>query len=109
MARGNFRLHASNAAFDRLGLSPVGTDAPIELLRAIERAAQYPEESQEFSCQLGEGPAARDLRGSIGPLPTESGDDGLLLPTLIGRNQGMWTERSGGRGGGKVWGGRGTK
>src|SRR3546814_4979170 len=63
MARGNFRLHASNAAFDRLGLSPVGVDAPIELLRAIERAAQYPEESQEFSCQLGEGPAARDLRG----------------------------------------------
>src|SRR3546814_5391230 len=76
MARGNFRLHASNAAFDRLGLSPVGVDAPIELLRAIERAAQYPEESQEFSCQLGEGPAARDLRGSIGPLPTESGEDG---------------------------------
>src|SRR3546814_3191483 len=55
----NFRLHASTAAFDRLGLSPVGTDAPIELLRAIERAAQYPEESQEFSCQLGEGPADR--------------------------------------------------
>src|SRR3546814_1584021 len=35
MARGNFRLHASNAAFDRLGLSPVGVDAPIELLRAL--------------------------------------------------------------------------
>ena len=26
MARGNFRLHASNAAFDRLSLSPVGAD-----------------------------------------------------------------------------------
>jgi hypothetical protein len=73
MARGNFRLHASNAAFDRLSLSPAGVDAPIELLRAIERASQYPDESQEFSCQLGEGPAARDLRGSIGPLPTEIG------------------------------------
>ena len=94
MARGNFRLHASNAAFDRLGLSPVGVDAPIELLRAIERAAQYPEESQEFSCQLGEGPAARDLRGSIGPLPTESGDDGLFLLTLIDRTQEMMTERN---------------
>ena len=94
MARGNFRLHASNAAFDRLSLSPVGVDAPIELLRAIERASQYPDESQEFSCQLGEGPAARDLRGSIGPLPTESGDDGLFLLTLIDRTQEMMTERN---------------
>ncbi len=94
MARGNFRLHASNAAFDRLSLSPVGTDAPIELLRAIERASQFPEEAQEFSCQLGEGPAARDLRGSIGPLPTESGDDGLFLLTLIDRTQEMMTERN---------------
>jgi diguanylate cyclase (GGDEF)-like protein len=94
MARGNFRLHASNAAFDRLSLSPAGVDAPIELLRAIERASQYPDESQEFSCQLGEGPAARDLRGSIGPLPTESGDDGLFLLTLIDRTQEMMTERN---------------
>jgi len=94
MARGNFRLHASNAAFDRLDLSPAGAEAPIELLRAIERAAQYPDESQEFSCQLGEGPAARDLRGSIGPLPTESGDDGLFLLTLIDRTQEMMTERN---------------
>ncbi len=94
MARGNFRLHASNAAFDRLSLSPVGTDAPIALLRAIERASQFPEESQEFSCQLGEGIAARDLRGSIGPLPTESGDDGLFLLTLIDRTQEMMTERN---------------
>ena len=94
MARGNFRLHASNAAFDRLSLSPVGVDAPIELLRAIERTSQYPDESQEFSCQLGDGPAARDLRGSIGPLPTESGDDGLFLLTLIDRTQEMMTERN---------------
>lgn len=94
MARGNFRLHASNAAFDRLSLSPAGVDAPIEVLRAIERASQYPDESQEFSCQLGEGPAARDLRGSIGPLPTESGDDGLFLLTLIDRTQEMMTERN---------------
>ena len=94
MARGNFRLHASNAAFDRLSLSPVGTDAPIELLRAIECASQFPEEAQEFSCQLGDGPAARDLRGSIGPLPTESGDDGLFLLTLIDRTQEMMTERN---------------
>ena len=94
LGRGNFRLHASNAAFDRLKLSPAGVDAPIELLRAIERAAQYPDESQEFSCQLGEGPAARDLRGSIGPLPTESGDDGLFLLTLIDRTQEMMTERN---------------
>src|SRR5690606_36130217 len=81
-------------AFDRLGLSPVGADAPIELLRAIERASQHPEESQEFSCQLGEGPAARDLRGSIGPLPTESGDDELFLLTLIDRTQEMMAERN---------------
>lgn len=94
MARGNFRLHASNAAFDRLGLSPASVEPPIEMLRAIERASQYPEESQEFSCQLGEGPAARDLRGSIGPLPTESSDDGLFLLTLIDRTQEMMTERN---------------
>ncbi|HJS13261.1 putative bifunctional diguanylate cyclase/phosphodiesterase [Sphingopyxis sp.] len=94
MARGNFGLHASNAAFDRLGLSPAGAEAPIEMLRAIERVSQIPEESQEFSCQLGEGPAARDLRGSIGPLPTESGDDGLFLLTLIDRTQEMMTERN---------------
>src|SRR3546814_881472 len=94
MARGNFRLHASNAGVDRLGLSPGGVDAPTELGRAIGRAAQYPGESQEFSCQLGEGPAARDLRGSIGPLPTESGDDELFLLTLIDRTQEMMTERN---------------
>ncbi|KTE00318.1 diguanylate cyclase [Sphingopyxis sp. H038] len=94
MARGNFRLHASNAAFDRLSLSPAGVEAPIEMLRAIERASQYTDEAQEFSCQLGEGPAARDLRGSIGPLPTESGDDGLFLLTLIDRTQEMMTERN---------------
>ena len=94
MARGNFRLHASNAAFDRLNLSPTGVDAPIELLRAIERASQNPDDSQEFSCQLGDGVSARDLRGSIGPLPTESGDDGLFLLTLIDRTQEMMTERN---------------
>ncbi|OWQ96606.1 GGDEF-domain containing protein [Sphingopyxis witflariensis] len=94
LTRGNFRLHASNTAFDRLKLSPAGADAPIELLRAIERAEQYPDLSQEFSCQLGEGVAARDLRGSIGPLPTETGDDGLFLLTLIDRTQEMMTERN---------------
>lgn len=94
MERGNFRLHASNAAFDRLALSPVGADAPIELMRAIERASQHPDDAQEFSCQLGEGPAARDLRGYIGPLPTESDEDGLYLLTLIDRTQEMMTERN---------------
>jgi len=33
LARGNFRLHASNTAFDRLNLSPAGTNAPIEMRR----------------------------------------------------------------------------
>ena len=94
LARGNFRLHASNVAFDRLRLSPAGADAPIALLRAIERAAQNPDDTQEFSCQLGEGVAARDLRGSIGPLPTESGDESLFLLTLIDRTQEMMTERN---------------
>ncbi|MDK2762343.1 MAG: EAL domain-containing protein [Sphingopyxis sp.] len=94
LGRGNFRLHASNAAFDRLKLSPAGIDAPIAMLRAIERAGQHPGETHEFSCQLGEGPAARDLRGSIGPLPTESGDEDLFLLTLIDRTQEMMTERN---------------
>lgn len=94
LGRGNFRLHASNAAFDRLKLSPAGVDAPIEMLRAIERAAKHADEAQEFSCQLGCGPAARDLRGSIGPLPTEAGYEGLFLLTLIDRTQEMMTERN---------------
>ncbi|KTE08539.1 diguanylate cyclase [Sphingopyxis sp. H115] len=94
LGRGNFRLHASNTAFDRLKLSPAGVDAPIEMLRAIERAAKRSDQAQEFSCQLGEGPAARDLRGSIGPLPTEAGDEGLFLLTLIDRTQEMMTERN---------------
>lgn len=94
MERGNFRLHASNAAFDRLKLSPAGVDAPIELLRAIERAAHNPHDTQEFSCQLGRGVAARDLRGSIGPLADEYGDELLFLLTLIDRTQEMMTERN---------------
>jgi len=94
LARGNFRLHASNAAFDRLALSPAGANAPIELRRAIERAEQAPDDTQEFSCQLGEGPAARDLRGSIGPLSEACGDDNLFLLTLIDRTQEMMTERN---------------
>ena len=94
LARGNFRLHASNAAFDRLSLSPAGANAPIELRRAIERAEQAPDDTQEFSCQLGEGPAARDLRGSIGPLSEECGDDNLFLLTLIDRTQEMMTVRN---------------
>lgn len=94
LPRGNFRLHASNAAFDRLNLSPAGANAPIELRRAIERTAQNPDDSQEFSCQLGDGPAARDLRASIGPLPGEYGDEDLFLLTLIDRTQEMMTERN---------------
>jgi len=94
LARGNFSLHASNTAFDRLGLTPAGVKAPLELRRAIERAAQHPDDSQEFSCRLGEGPAARDLRGSIGPLSGEYGDESLFLLTLIDRTQEMMTERN---------------
>ena len=40
MDRGNFSLHASNSAFDRLDLSPAGVDAPFELRRAIELGAR---------------------------------------------------------------------
>jgi len=94
MERGRFRLHASNAAFDRLGLSTVGTDIPTELLQAIERATLNPADTDEFACQLGEGVAARDLRGSIGPLSSECGDDSLFLLTLIDRTQEMMTERN---------------
>src|SRR3546814_3970263 len=50
--------------------------------------------SQEFSCRLGEGPAARDLRGSIGPLTDENGDNSLFLLTLIDRTQEMMIERN---------------
>src|SRR3546814_17027698 len=62
--------------------------------RAIERAAQRQGEAQEFSCRLGEGPAARDLRGSIGPLTDENGDTSLFLLTLIDRTQEMMIERN---------------
>ncbi|PZQ22981.1 MAG: GGDEF-domain containing protein [Sphingopyxis macrogoltabida] len=94
MPRGNFRLHASNAAFDRLDLSPTGVDAPLELRRAIESAAQKKAGGCEFSCRLGEGITARDLRGSIGPLSADVGDDDLFLLTLIDRTQEMMTERN---------------
>src|SRR4051794_10430166 len=73
LARGGFRLHASNTAFDRLELSPAETDAPAELLHALEQACVTPSENQEFSCQLGTGVATRDLRGWIGPLCDENG------------------------------------
>src|SRR3546814_4130226 len=93
-ARGNFSLHASNGAFDRLELAPADARAPIEMRRAIERAARQQGEAQEFSCRLGEGPAARDLRGSIGPLTDENGDNSLFLLTLIDRTQEMMIERN---------------
>src|SRR3546814_2221315 len=83
LARGNFSLHASNGAFDRLELTPGGARSPIEMRRANERAAQRQGEGQEFSCRLGEGAAARDLRGSSGPLTDEEGDTVLFLLTLI--------------------------
>jgi len=94
LARGNFRLHASNAAFDRLDLSPAGVQAPIEMRRAIEKAAQHNGGRPPISLRPAEGPAARDLRGSIGPLSDESGDDSLFLLTLIDRTQEMMTERN---------------
>ncbi|MGN6270763.1 MAG: putative bifunctional diguanylate cyclase/phosphodiesterase [Sphingomonas sp.] len=75
-------------------MSPAGVEAPIELRRAIEKAAQHIGGVHEFSCRLGECPAARDLRGSIGPLSDESGDDSLFLLTLIDRTQEMMTERN---------------
>src|SRR5690606_4295591 len=91
--RGNFRLHASNAAFDRLALSSTGASTPVELRRAVEQAAEgYGE--QEFSCRRGEGVAARDLRGWIGPLTDETGDTSLYRLTLIDRTQEMMTERN---------------
>ncbi|MBL0915981.1 MAG: GGDEF-domain containing protein, partial [Sphingopyxis sp.] len=91
LSRGNFSLHASNAAFDRLGLSPAGVDAPIELRRAIERTAQDGDANQEFSCRLGTGVAARDLLGSIGPLSEECGDPCLFLLPLFDATQEMLT------------------
>ncbi|WP_245798692.1 putative bifunctional diguanylate cyclase/phosphodiesterase [Sphingopyxis flava] len=95
MARGNFSLHASNAAFDRLGLAPASTKAPIKMRRAIERAAAgAADDTQEFSCRLGEGVGARDLRGAIGRLSAEYGDEALFLLTLIDRTQEMMTERN---------------
>ena len=95
MERGNFSLHASNVGVDRLGLTPARTKAPIEMRRAIERAAAgVADDTEEFSCRLGEGVAARDLRGAIGRLSDECGDEALFLLTLIDRTQEMMTERN---------------
>ena len=94
MDRGNFSLHASNSAFDRLDLSPAGVDAPFELRRAIERAAQGGAGTHEFSCRLGKGVAARDLRGSVALLTDENGATSLFLLTLIDRTQEMMVERN---------------
>lgn len=92
-ARGNFRLRASNAAFDRLVPSPAGADAPVELRRAVERAARHPADRQEFSCRIGVDGAARDFSGAISPLPAEGGGEPLFLLTLIDRTQDIATER----------------
>ncbi len=93
-ARGDFHVHASNAAFDRLEPSPVGGSAPVALRRAVEQAARHPEERREFSCRIGVGGAVRDLHGTIGLLPMESGGDALFLLTLADRTQQIATERS---------------
>ncbi|WP_235303280.1 putative bifunctional diguanylate cyclase/phosphodiesterase [Sphingopyxis sp. MWB1] len=97
LSRGLFSLHASNAAFDRLGLTPTTAHLPPPLVAALERAANQPEDRQEFSCQIGEGITARDLRGSIGPLPCTADEEGaapIFLLTFIDRTQEMMTERN---------------
>src|SRR3546814_7979043 len=82
LARGNFSLNASNGAFDRLELTPGGARSPIEMRREIEREEQRTDEAKVFSCRLGERQAARDLRGSIGPLEDENDDTSLFLLTI---------------------------
>lgn len=92
-ARGSFRVHAGNAAFDRLALAQAGTATPVELLRAIADAARHPQGRREFSFRTGVGDAARDLTGTIGPLSAECGGASLCLLTLIDRTRDMATER----------------
>ncbi len=94
LARGNFRLHASNAAFDQLGLSPAGADSPFELKRAIEQACHEPVNNLDFTCRLGDGIRARDLRGAIGLLSAEDDSETLFLLTLIDRTQELMVERN---------------
>lgn len=93
-ARGYFRLHASNAIFDQLGLSPAGLDAPVELIRAMAAAAESAEGAQDFSCRIGEGETAADMRGHLKALDADSGAEGLYLMTLIDRTQQLKTERN---------------
>ena len=59
MARGNFRLHASNAAFDRLTLSPAGADAPIEMLRALLTSQPLTRDYKAQWKYYGEVPGAK--------------------------------------------------
>lgn len=94
MARGYFRLHASNAIFDQLGLSPAGLDAPVELIRAMAAAAESAGGAQDFSCRIGEGETAADMRGHLKALDAASGAAGLYLMTLIDRTQQLKTERN---------------
>src|SRR3546814_19851261 len=49
LARGNFSLHASKGAFDRLEMAPADARAPIEMRRAIERDRKSDVEGKSVS------------------------------------------------------------
>src|SRR3546814_16151330 len=80
LARGNFSLHASNGAFDRLELAPADARPPIEMPRPIQRPARTQGGAQEFCCRLGEGPDATHLARPARPPTQKSGkaDEGRL-------------------------------
>jgi diguanylate cyclase (GGDEF)-like protein len=94
LARGNFRLHASNSSFDQLGLSSAGTNAPVEMIRAVASAAESSDGYQEFCCRIGEGEFAVDMHGHLKSLSDDSEQPQLFLLTLIDHTQQVKTERS---------------
>lgn len=93
-AGGHFRLHASNAAFAELALSPAGLDAPVELIRAVADSTEAMDGQASFSCVFHRGDMAIEMQGHIQALGTDVSTEGLSLLTLIDRTQELRTERN---------------
>lgn len=91
---GHFRLHACNAAFAELAISPAGIDAPVELARAVADSTEAKDGHASFSCVFHRGDTAIEMQGHIQALGTDISAEGLSLLTLIDRTQELRTERN---------------
>lgn len=91
LARGQFRLHASNGLFERLDLSPTSLGVPVELVRALA-AASKGQPCRDIACTIGQSVASREYRAAL--VPMGEGASPLFLLTLIDRTHEVHTERN---------------